>query len=345
MDDNFLDFDKRRKICYTSAEKINIHGGESEMSKIYPGTTKIFTCNANKPLAEKIVQELGTELGSSEVSRFSDGEISLKINETIRGADVFIVQPTSPPVNDNLMELLIMCDAMKRASVGRINAVIPYFGYARQDRTSSARDPISAKLVANMLTAAGVERVVTIDLHCDQIQGFFDIPVDHLKGEPLFSKYYRKKFENLDDIVAISPDLGSVARVRRLAERLDIPLAIVDKRRPRANVSEIMNIIGNVKGKKVILYDDMIDTAGSITTAANALKAVGVTEVYACCTHAILSGQACERIENSAIKELVILDTVIPPQITDKIKILTVAPLFAKAISRIHDGLSVSKLF
>ena len=309
---------------------------------------KIFACNSNKELAEKIAKDLGLALGDAEVEKFSDGEISVKINETIRGADVYIVQSTSAPVNDNLMELLIMIDAMKRASAGRINAVIPYYGYARQDRKARARDPISAKLVANLITCAGADRVLTMDLHCAQIQGFFDIPVDHLLGAPLLVKHYHDKFDNdLENIVAVSPDLGSVGRTRNFAEKMNIPLAIIDKRRPKANVSEVMNIIGDIQDKKVILVDDMIDTAGTITNAANALKQRGAQEVFACCTHAVLSGPAIERLEQSAIKELIVLNTIHLPneKRIAKIKELTVADIFADAINRIHEGISVSKLF
>jgi len=309
---------------------------------------KIFACNSNLELANKIAKGLGLTLGESEVEKFSDGEISVKINETIRGADVYIIQSTSYPVNDNLMELLIMIDAMKRASAGRITAVMPYYGYARQDRKARARDPISAKLVANLITCAGANRVLTMDLHCSQIQGFFDIPVDHLVGSPLLTKHYREKFgDDLKDFVAVSPDLGSVGRTRAFAEKLNIPLAIIDKRRPKANVSEIMNIIGDVKGKRVILVDDMIDTAGTITNAANALKERGAVEVDACCTHAVLSGPAIERIEKSAINELLVLNTTYLPEEKriEKITVASVADIFADAINRIHEGISVSKLF
>ena len=312
------------------------------------GNIKIFAGNANKKLAVDVAKYLGLALGESEVSQFSDGETSVKISETIRGADVYIIQPTSTPVNDNLMELLIMIDARRRASAGRITAVMPYYGYARQDRKAVARDPISAKLVANLITIAGANRVLTMDLHCAQIQGFFDIPVDHLVGVPLLTDYYKKKFDGeLDSVVAVSPDLGSVGRTRNFATKIDIPIAIIDKRRPKANVSEIMNIIGDFKGKKAILVDDMIDTAGTITNAANALKERGATEVYACCTHAVLSGAAIDRIEKSAIKELLVLNTIQIPEEKriDKIKELSVALLFAEAINRIHEGLSVSKLF
>lgn len=309
---------------------------------------KIFSCNANTDLAAAIAKNLGLNIGQSEVTHFSDGEISVKIDETIRGADVFIIQSTSQPVNDNLMELLIMIDAMKRASAGRITAVMPYYGYARQDRKARARDPISAKLVANLITTAGADRVLTMDLHCAQIQGFFDIPLDHLVGVPLLTNYYREKYgDDLDNFVAVSPDLGSVGRTRAFATKLEIPIAIIDKRRPKANVSEIMNIIGNVEGKKVILVDDMIDTAGTIANAANALKERGAIEVDACCTHAVLSGPAIERIENSAISELLVLNTISlsPEKKISKIVDLSVAKIFAEAINRIHEGTSVSKLF
>ncbi|MGN1318608.1 MAG: ribose-phosphate diphosphokinase [Lachnospirales bacterium] len=315
---------------------------------ISSGSIKIFGCNGNLTLADKIAGNLGLSLGKCQISKFSDGEISVNINETVRGADIFIVQPTSNPVNDNLMELLITIDAIKRASAGRINAVIPYYGYARQDRKAKARDPISAKLVADLITSAGADRVITMDLHCAQIQGFFNIPVDHLVGMPLLAQYYEDKFGyGADDVVAVSPDLGSVARTRGFAESLDVPIAIVDKRRPKPNVSEIMNIIGDFKGKKVILYDDMIDTAGTITNAANALKEKGAAAVYACCTHGVLSGAAIERIENSCIEELVVLDTVplSPEKKIAKIKQKSVAKVFADAIYRIHEGLPVSKIF
>ncbi len=308
---------------------------------------KVFSCNANISLAKGIADKLGVKLGLSDVSRFSDGEICIKIDELVRGADIFIIQPTTPPVNDHLMELLIMIDAMRRASAGRITAVMPYFAYARQDRKVRARDPISAKLVADMITTAGADRLLTMDLHCDQIQGFFDIPVDHLRGLPLFVDYFKGKFERDNDVVVVSPDLGSVTRARHLAERLDTPLAIVDKRRTNKNVSEVLNIIGNVEGKKAILLDDMVDTGGSLTNAAAAIKNAGAKEVYACCTHGVFSGPALERIQNSCIVEMVTLDTV--PLRTaeniEKIKVLTVSGLFASAIKRIHNGQSISKLF
>ncbi|HHW66176.1 MAG: ribose-phosphate pyrophosphokinae [Epulopiscium sp.] len=308
---------------------------------------KIFSCNAHHELAEEIAKELGLKLGNAEVGRFSDGEISVRIDDKVRGADVFIIQPTSAPVNENLMELLIMIDGLRRASAGRITAVIPYYGYARQDRKTRARDPISARLVADLIQTAGAHRVLVMDLHCAQIQGFFNIPVDHLVGMPLLTRYYTEKFGSLEDFVAVSPDLGSVGRARSFATKLDIPLAIIDKRRPKANVSEIMNIIGNIEGKRVILVDDMIDTAGTITNAANALKERGATEVYACCTHAVLSGPAIERIEASAISELVVLNTIklSKEKRISKLKEISVAPIMADAIHRIHEDLSVSKLF
>lgn len=306
---------------------------------------KVFCGNANPELAKEIAKELGVPLGSCEVGTFSDGEIAVNINETVRGADVFVVQPTHPPVNDNLMELLIMIDALKRASAGRITAVLPYYGYARQDRKAKARDPITAKLVADLLTTAGADRILAMDLHAPQIQGYFDIPVDHLLGVPILVKYFQTK--NIQDLVVVSPDLGSVTRARNFANHLDAPIAIIDKRRPRANVSEVMNIIGEVEGKNVILIDDMIDTAGTIAQAADALKTFGAKEVYACCTHPLLSGPAIERIEKSAIKELIVTNTIALPEekIIDKIQIMSVAPLFAEAIQRIYKNISVSRLF
>ena len=308
---------------------------------------KIFSCNAHHELAEEIAKELGLKLGNAEVGRFSDGEISVRIDDKVRGADVFIIQPTSAPVNENLMELLIMMDGLRRASAGRITAVIPYYGYARQDRKTRARDPISARLVADLIQTAGAHRVLVMDLHCAQIQGFFNIPVDHLVGMPLLTRYYTEKFGSLDDFVAVSPDLGSVGRTRAFASKLEIPLAIIDKRRPKANVSEIMNIIGNIEGKKVILVDDMIDTAGTITNAANTLKERGAAEVFACCTHPVLSGPAIERIEASAISELVVLNTIKLPKEKriPKLREISVAPIMADAIHRIHEDLSISKLF
>lgn len=306
---------------------------------------KIFAGNSNHELAEEIASIMGKPLGKSTVSKFSDGEISVSLWETVRGIDTYIVQPTCDPVNDSLMELLIMIDAMKRASAGRINAVVPYYGYARQDRKAKARDPITAKLVADLLSSAGADRVVTMDLHASQIQGYFNIPVDHLLGMPILVKYFREM--RLDDIVVVSPDHGSVTRARNMAHPLDAPIAIIDKRRPKANVSEIMNIIGDIEGKTAILVDDMIDTAGTITNAANALREMGAKDVYACATHPILSGPAIERIQDSAIKELVLLNTTPIPEEKriSKIKMLSVAPLFAEAMIRIFTNDSISRLF
>ncbi len=308
---------------------------------------KIFACNSNPQLAAKIAANLGMELGNSNVGMFSDGEIAININEMVRGSDVFVVQSTSNPVNNNLMELLIMIDALKRASASRITAVMPYFGYARQDRKSKARDPISAKLVADLLTTAGADRILTMDLHAAQIQGFFNIPVDHLKGGRLLAEYYIEKFPVRDDVVVVSPDLGSVTRARDFAAKLDVPIAIIDKRRPKPNVSEVMNIIGDIKGKTCILLDDMIDTAGTITNGAQALAERGAKAVYACCTHGVLSGPAMERLQNCPIEELVTLDTIVIPEERKipKIKTISVASLFAEAIKRIYNDTSLSELF
>ena len=310
---------------------------------------KIFCGNANQPLAEEICRMMGTKLGEAEVKSFADGEVSVSLYETVRGSDVFVVQSTCKPVNDNLMELLVMIDALRRASAGRITAVIPYFGYARQDRKAKARDPISAKLVANMITAAGADRVLTMDLHASQIQGFFDIPVDNLLGNPIFVDYYAKKFGNkCEDMIVVSPDVGSVARARAFAQKLHMQMAIVDKRRQKANQCEVMNVIGDVAGKDCILFDDMIDTAGSICNAAKAIVEVGgATSVYACASHGVLSGPALERLSASVIKEVALLNT-IPESMgegCDKIKYLSVAPMFAEAIERIYQEISVGKLF
>ena len=308
---------------------------------------KIIAGNSNMELAQKIADYIGVNVANCQVTTFSDGEISVNINETVRGCDVFVVQSTNNPVNENLMELLIMIDALRRASAGRITAVIPYYGYARQDRKAKARDPITAKLVANLITAAGADRVLTMDLHAAQIQGYFDIPLDHLLGGSLLANYFNKK--NIEDLVVVSPDLGSVTRSRKFANQLDgeVPLAIIDKRRPKANVCEVMNLIGDVNGKNVIMLDDMIDTAGTITNAANALKEFGAKDIYACRTHAVLSGPAIERIENSAISELIVLDTIRLPKEKeiDKIKVLTVAEMFGEAIKKIFSNESVSVLF
>ncbi len=306
---------------------------------------KVFAGNSHLELAEEITSIMGKPLGRATVNKFSDGEISVNLWESVRGVDCYIVQSTCDPVNDNLMELLIMIDAMKRASAGRINAVIPYYGYARQDRKAKARDPITAKLVANLLMAAGADRVLTMDLHAAQIQGYFDIPVDHLVGMPILTKHFME--ENMDNVVVVSPDHGSVTRARNMAQPLNAPIAIVDKRRPEPNKSEIMNIIGDIEGKNCILVDDMIDTAGTITNAANALKEMGAASVRACATHAVLSGPAIERIENSAIEELILLNTLPIPEEKkiEKMKMLSVAPLFAEAMTRVFKNDSISKLF
>lgn len=308
---------------------------------------KVFSGNANPALAESICNHLYKPLGKADIKRFADGECSVSILEPVRGADVFIVQSTCKPVNDNLMELLVMIDAMHRASAGRITAVIPYFGYARQDRKAKGRDPISAKLVANMIEAAGADRVLTMDLHASQIQGFFDIPVDNLLSNPVFVKYYMSKFEHPEEMVVVSPDVGSVARSRTFANKMGMNLAIVDKRREKANQCEVMNVIGDVKDKKCILFDDMVDTAGSLCNAAKAIVEIGgATEVYACATHGVLSGPANERIANSCIKELTFLNTIPPLEgACSKIKYLDVSPIFADAIQRIYEENSMSVLF
>ncbi|MDQ0220900.1 ribose-phosphate diphosphokinase [Peribacillus cavernae] len=306
---------------------------------------KVFSLNSNLCLAEEIARSIGVELGKCSVTRFSDGEIQINIEESIRGCDVFVIQSTSQPVNEHIMEVLIMIDALKRASAKTINIVMPYYGYARQDRKARAREPITAKLVANLLETAGATRVITLDLHAPQIQGFFDILIDHLMGVPILSDYFKAK--NLNDIVIVSPDHGGVTRARKMADRLKAPIAIIDKRRPRPNVAEIMNIVGNIEGKTAILIDDIIDTAGTITLAANALVENGATEVYACCTHPVLSGPAIERIQNSRIKELVVTNTIAlaEEKKIGKIVELSVAPLIGEAIIRVHEEQSVSTLF
>ena len=310
---------------------------------------KVFCGNSNPALAQEICQLMGTKLGESEVKAFADGEVSVSLYETVRGSDVFVVQSTCNPVNNNLMELLIMIDALRRASAGRITAVIPYFGYARQDRKAKARDPISAKLVANMITAAGADRVLTMDLHANQIQGFFDIPVDNLAGNPIFVDYYAKKFgEKCEDMVVVSPDVGSVARARAFAQKLHMQLAIVDKRRQKANQSEVMNVIGDVSGKDCIIFDDMCDTCGTLCNAAKALIDIGgAKSVHACATHAVLSGPAIDRINNSVITELALLNTIPPVDaaLSDRLKYLSVGPMFSEAIERIYQEISISKLF
>lgn len=312
---------------------------------IFNRKLKIFSGNANLHLAQEIAEYLGVSVGESKVSRFSDGEIHVEINESVRGADVFVVQPTCAPVNENIMELLIVVDALKRASARRTTAVIPYYGYARQDRKVRPRAPITAKLLANLITASGAMRVITMDLHAGQIQGFFDIPVDHLPGVPILAEYFQKK--NLDDVIVVSPDVGGVTRSRDMAGRLDTSLAIIDKRRDKPNEAAIMNIIGDVSGKTVIMIDDIIDTAGTITQGADALMERGAKEVYACCTHPVLSGPAIERLQKSSIKEIVVTNTIPLPEhkAIDKIHVLSVAPLIGEAIIRIHEDLSVSKLF
>lgn len=311
-------------------------------------TIEIMSCNSNRPLAEAIAKELGHELVGVEVGKFSDGEISVALPTTVRGKDVFIVQSTSSPVNDNLMELLIMIDACKRASAGRITAVMPYFGYARQDRKARPRDPITAKLVADILTTAGADRVLTMDLHAAQIQGFFEIPVDHLYGAPILAKYYKKMMD--ENWVVVSPDVGSVGRARNFASRVNAQLAIVDKRRPKANVMEVMNVIGDVKGKTCLMVDDMIDTAGTICQGAKALMDYGAKEVYACCTHGVLSGPAVERIKESPIKKLVILDTINIPEdvreaLKDKLEIRSTAKTIARAITAVYSDSSLSAVY
>ena len=318
----------------------------------YGENIKVFTGNSNREFALTVCKELGITVGDGVVRTFSDGEVSVTLEETVRNSDVFLIQSTCKPVNDNLMELLVMIDACRRASADRITAVIPYFGYARQDRKAKSRDPISAKLVANMLTAAGADRVLTMDLHAAQIQGFFDIPVDHLLGNPTFVEYFLEKFPedkfNHDDFVVVSPDVGSVARARAFAAKVHMGLAIVDKRRPKANVCEVMNIIGDVKGKTCILYDDMIDTAGSLCNAANALVEFGgAKEVYACATHGVFSGSAFQRIDESHLKEVVVHNTIPLAENcpSAKIRQLDVAPIFARAISHIHGGTSIADLF
>ena len=308
---------------------------------------KIFSLNSNYPLAQEIAELMGVELGKSSVKHFSDGEVQISIEESIRGCDVFIVQSTSAPVNEHLMELLIMIDAVKRASARTINVVMPYYGYARQDRKAKAREPITAKLVANLLETAGATRVIALDLHAPQIQGFFDIPIDHLVAVPILSDYFKTKNFNPEDIVVVSPDHGGVTRARKMAERLKAPIAIIDKRRPKPNVAEVMNIVGNIEGKVCILIDDIIDTAGTITIGANALMGAGAREVYACCSHPVLSGPAIERIEDSVIKELVVTNTIqlSEEKMSPKIKQLSVANLMAEAISRVYENKSVSTLF
>lgn len=317
------------------------------MSTVYEREIRLFSLNSNRPLAEEIAKEIGVPLSDCQVKRFSDGELYINIEESVRGDDVYVIQSTSSPVNETLMELLVMIDALKRASVRTINIVMPYYGYARQDRKARSREPITAKLVADLLTVAGATRVITMDLHAAQIQGFFNIPVDQLLGVPLISTYFETEEFQAKDIVVVSPDHGGVTRARKLAERLKAPIAIIDKRRPKANVAEVMNIVGSVEGKTAILIDDIIDTAGTITLAADAIVEAGAKEVYASCTHPVLSGPAMERIDNSSIKELVVLNTIdlTSRPCSSKIKQMSVAHLLGEAIMRVHEHKSVSTLF
>ncbi|NTU42130.1 MAG: ribose-phosphate pyrophosphokinase [Nitrospirales bacterium] len=311
-----------------------------------PNGIKLLTGNANRSLAYKVGESIGIPLSDTAVTTFSDGEIMVQINENIRGYDVFVIQPTCTPVNDNLMELLLMIDALKRASAKRITAVIPYYGYARQDRKVQPRVPISSKLMADLITAAGANRILTVDLHAAQIQGFFNIPVDHLYGAPVLLNYVKKC--DFKDLVIVSPDAGGVERARAFARRLQASLAIIDKRREAANVSKVMNVIGDVKDRDVIILDDMMDTAGTTTQAAQALKDNGARKVYAACSHAVLSGPAIERINNSVLEEIITTDTIPMEEkmaVCSKLKVLSVAPLLAEAIKRIHEETSVSSLF
>lgn len=317
------------------------------MSNSFYSDIILISGTSNLPLAQEISDNLAIPLCHMDIGRFSDGEIDVKIGETIRGGDVYVIQSTCAPVNDNLMELLIIIDALKRASAGRINAVIPYYGYGRQDRKAKGRTPITAKLVADLLVRAGADRVVSFDLHADQIQGFFDIPVDRLLAMPLVAEYIIEENMSLDDLVVVSPDVGSVKRSRALAEYLNVPLAIIDKRRPKDNVSEVMNVIGDVKGKKVLMIDDMIDTGGTIVGAADALTKLGATEITCACTHPVLSGPAIERIRDSAISKMIVTNTIKLPaeKQLDKIHVVSVGPLLAKVIKRIHEAKSISSVF
>ena len=321
---------------------------KNSQSFIQRGELKLLSGNANPKLSESIAKALGVELGESEIEKFSDDEIKIKINESIRGKDVYIVQPTSYPTNDNLMELLIIVDACRRASAGYINAIIPYYGYARQDRKTRGREPITAKLVANLLTIAGVDRIITMDLHAGQIQGYFDIPVDHFSAIRLLSSYFTDMaYDKPDDFVVVSPDLGGVRRAREFSDYLKLPIAIIEKRRPMPNVSEVMSVIGDFKGKHAILVDDMVDTAGTITNAANYLIENGAKDVYIAATHGVFSGKAIERLSDSSVKEVIITNTIELPKEKqlDKIKQLEVGPLLAEAIHRINTYESISGLF
>ena len=306
---------------------------------------KIFSLNANRPLAEEIAKTVGVELAECQVQHFADGEINLNIGETVRGHHVFVVQPTQAPVNDNLMEVLIMCDALKRASAKSINLIIPYYGYSRQDRKARARQPISAKLVADLIQTAGADRVIAMDLHAAQIQGFFNIPIDNFLAMPIIVKYLKEK--NLDNIVVVSPDHGGATRARQLAEYLKTPMAIIDKRRPEPNKAEVMNIIGDVRGKNAVIIDDMVDTGGSLVAAAKAIKEHGALDVYAACTHPVLSNNATDRILNSDIKELICMNTIYLPEekLNEKIVQLSVGEVLGNGILRILDDEPLSELF
>ncbi|MEK4306189.1 ribose-phosphate diphosphokinase [Oceanobacillus sp. M60] len=307
---------------------------------------RLFSLNSHYTLAKEIADILNVPLGKSSVKHFSDGEIQINIEESVRGCEVYLIQSTSEPANEHIMELLIMIDAMKRASAESINVIIPYYGYARQDRKARAREPITAKLIADLIETAGASRIITLDLHARQIQGFFDLPVDQLMGVPVLAEYFKKKLPT-EEVIVVAPDNGGVGRARKMATILDAPIALIDKRRPKPNVSQVMNVIGNVAGKKVILIDDLIDTAGTLISAADALVDRGAEEIYACCTHPVLSGPAVERIKSSIIKELVITNSIYLPEEKqiNKITSLTIAPLLADAVLRVHNNASVSVLF
>ncbi len=307
----------------------------------------LISGNSNLPLSREISEYLDIPLCSTEIKKFADGEISVKINDSIRGRDVYVIQSSCPPVNDSLMEILIITDALKRASAGRINLVIPYYGYARQDRKDKPRVPITAKLVADLISVAGADRVITVDLHADQIQGFFNIPVDRLLALPLIAEYVKSHNFDLKKLVIVAPDVGSAKRSRAFAEQLGVPMAIIDKRRPKENIAEVMNVIGNVEGKDVIMIDDIVDTAGTLVGAANALKTLGADRIFAACTHALLSGPAVDRINSSAIEKLIVTNTVpiAPEKLGGKIEVVSIAGLLAQSINRIHTGKSVSILF
>ena len=313
------------------------------------GNTKVFSGNAHPALAEEICRTLGCDLGNASTERFSDGELNYKISENVRGSDIFIIQPTCPPTNENLMELLIMLDTFRRASAERVTAVIPYFGYARSDKKDRPRVPITAKLVANLLTTAGADRIVTIDLHASQIQGFFDIPVDHLFAAPVIVDYFREN--PIDNLMVVAPDTGGAERARAYAKRLDAGLALCDKRREKANVAEVMNVVGDVAGKNCLIIDDMCDTGGTICKVADALYKAGANDIFACFSHAVLSGDAVEKLQKSHIKKIIVTNTIPLCEKgrilidNDRIEVLSVANLLAKAIKSIHDETSVSSLF